>query len=354
MESNEFSNQWATLSWTDLGGEYVIFEGNNIIGASSWRQHLLPVRYLYAAFNRSSNLVPGEREALTFDVNEVLPSKRHPRLGDQDTPPVEAWQGYVTSATPNGVRLKGASLIPHAYRGLDILILSGRGAGQIRQITDNGTDAIAVARTWEVLPDQSTLILAFQLSGDCILYRNRGVDTSVLLQIWGYLCNVTFDSNDTERTQGMWALSGWFIQWLNNRLYAAATFHSGVGPLGVTKDATPEATVSYGLMGFTIAGIMQNFPIPFPYVRACVIRNNSLDYGFRIVLMLGYGRPAHAPVPLVVEDVLIDRNKESHAEIGIELDAGVEDALVYANSFDGVRKPVSFANPSRVVVVNGQ
>ncbi len=69
LQRNEFNNQWATLSWTDLGGEYIVFQNNDIIGASSWRGNdRLPVRHLYCAYNHSTNFVGGEREALTFDV----------------------------------------------------------------------------------------------------------------------------------------------------------------------------------------------------------------------------------------------------------------------------------------------
>ncbi len=176
----------------------------------------------------------------------------------------------------------------------------------------------------------------------------------MLLQIWGFLYDVTYDGNEVERSQGMWGLSGWFVQWLNNRLKVAVTFHQGVGPTGARSNKTQEASVPYGLMGFTITGMMQKLPIPFPYVRACVIRSNLFNYGYRVVMMLGYGRPTIAPTPAAIDDVVVDRNENNHSDVGIEFDASVADALIYDNTFHHVREPVRLANPRRALLVHSQ
>jgi hypothetical protein len=117
---------------------------------------------------------------------------------------------------------------------------------------------------------------------------------------------------------------------------------------------TPERGAPYGLMGFAIAGRMSQLPLPFPYVRACVIRNNLSAYGYRVVLMLGFGRPTLAQTPAAIEDVVVDRNENTHSDVGIELDASVADALIYNNTFHDVREPVRLADPRRALVVHSQ
>ena len=247
---------------------------------------------VYIAFNRSSNIVSGEREAMGFDVNRVLgrriPSAWYASAGKTKAEP---WQGKVVTAGSNVMTLAGAVLQPHAYAGLDVLILDGVGAGQTARIADNAIDTVTVDSSWKVSPEAGSLVLLFQLSGESIGYRNSAADTSGLLLVWGYLYDLTLDSNEVNRSQGMWATSGWFIQWLDNRLVSAVTFHKGVGPSGTPGDTTPEQGASFGYVGFTIVGMMTTLPQRFPFVRGAVIRGNILSYGYRILVMLGYGGP---------------------------------------------------------------
>jgi Pectate lyase superfamily protein len=334
LERNEFNNQWATLSWLDLGGEYIVLENNSIAGASSWRDNLLPVRYLYCAFNHSTNLVAGGREALTFDVNRLFPRTHQSAMSLATSGP---WQGRARLATADSVHLQDTNLPLHAYRGLDLLVLEGRGAGQHRTISDSGTDVFSVEPAWDVIPDSTSILLAYRLSGDCILYRNKAEDTSVLLEIWGYLFDVTLDSNEVTRTWGMWALSGWFVQWLNNRLDIAVTLNPGLGPGGSSpQELTPERNAPYGLLGFAVGGRISQLPVHFPYVRGSVIRANHLSYGHRVLIRFGYDHRAVQHNPPAIVDVIIDANQIDHSAVGIEIDDGAAGVLLARNSFSHV------------------
>jgi nitrous oxidase accessory protein NosD len=70
--------------------------------------------------------------------------------------------------------------------------------------------------------------------------------------------------------------------------------------------------------------------------------------------MLGFARPTLRPTPVAIDDVVIDRNENAHLDVGIELDASVADALIYDNTFRGVREPVRLANPRQALVVHSQ
>jgi hypothetical protein len=348
---NRFDNQWATLSWTDLGGQYVTFQNNVLNGASGWSSGLIALRYIYCAYNRSNNIVSGEREALTLDVNSIIGRRTPVEWRGLKLPVVKPWIGHVSSDNGMSVRLPAAHLPPHAYHGLDLLVLAGRGAGEYRRISDNSEDSIAVSAPWMVDPDQTSVVLAFQLPGRGIFYRNQAEDTSVLFQIWGYLYDCTFDGNRAVRSQGMWGLSGWFIQWLNNDLRVATTYHQGVGPAGDGSEMTPEGGAPYGLVGFVIASAFASEPIAFPSVRACVIRANHLSFGHRILIMLGYGGPRKRAIHVAARDVVIDHNIIDHASVGVDLDTNVAGALIYGNRFTEVTRAMRLADPARALVL---
>ena len=340
LTRNRFSNQMG-VSWTDGGGQYVVFEGNHITGASSWRSSLEPLRHLYIAHNVSRNIERGEREALTFDVNVPLgrPERSH-RL--------DAWQGRVASASADTLRLQGAALPPDSYRGFDALILAGKGAGQYGRVVGNRSDTLTVAHPWDVPPDGSSLVLLTRLPGHVIFYKNDAEDTSVLGQIWGYLYDVVFDGNEVRRSQGMWGLAGWFVQWLNNRAEVAVTYQTDIGPRG----GSPEGNAEYGYVGFTVAGELTNLPSRFEYVRAVVVRGNRLSYGHRILVMWGYGGERRRVNFVVARDLVIEHNQIEHAPVGIELDANVEGAVVVGNRFADVKEPLRLHAPERVLVLD--
>jgi hypothetical protein len=177
-------------------------------------------------------------------------------------------------------------------------------------------------------------VLLYQLSGECIAYRNSSEDTSVLLQIWGFLYDATFDANEVDRSQGMWGATGWFIAWLNNRLVSAVTYHKGVGPAGVPGEDTPELGVPYGFVGFVMVGQITTLPLPFPYVRGIVIRGNSLSYGYRILVMFGYGGRRRGLGFSAARDLVIDRNTIDHSAVGIGLDENIGSVLIKDNGFN--------------------
>jgi hypothetical protein len=340
--NNRFSNPMG-VSWTDLGGQYIVLERNHIDGMSSWRPLNVPLRHIYGAHNTGRNLGRGEREWLTFDVN---PDSGMVREGGVQVKP---WVGNVASASGRALQFAKADLAPGAYRDFDALIVSGRGAGQFRSVQDNDAQGIHVTRDWDVQPDASSLVLLHRLMGHCIFYRNSAEDVSVLFQLWGSLYDCTFDGNAVKRSQGMWGLGGWFVQWLGNTLDTAVTFHGGVGPSG----STPEGNADYGYLGFTMAGRLTELGRRFEYVRGAVFRGNRLSWGHRVLVMWRY-RPKQPPANAIVgRDVVVDGNQITHTPVGIELDANVHGAIVAGNTFVDVREPLRLGAPERVTVLKG-
>lgn len=344
---NSFSNQMG-VSWTDLGGQHLVFAGNRIIGASSWRNTRLPLRYLYAADNFVQNIGRGEREALVFDLTHGdIPNGLQGKPWAQ--PAIRSGQWTVNSASSTTLQLQGATFQPEAYLGFDVQILSGKGAGQYRSVVHNTTDTLTISPLWDEIPDMTSLVAVHLLSRHCILYRNRAEDVSNLFQIWGGLYDCIFDGNKVKRSNGMWGLWGWFVQWLNNRLDVAVNYQSGAA---WPKGDSPDGYAEYGITGFSIAGRITTLPTPFEYVRGAVIRGNRLSYGHRILVKYGFEGGRKRVNFVAARDVVIDHNLIDHSPIGIELDANVEGAVVASNKFEVVKKSLLLHEPRRVLVID--
>jgi len=354
LTDNDFENEWATLAWTDFGGEYLVFESNLIHGASSIRALRLPDRHLYVAYNRSSNISAGEREVLTFDVNRIygrlLPSSWYREASGATAPP---WQGHVDSISKSGeVILANAHFSPHAYSGLDVLVVDGQGAGQTRTIADNDENGIKVTQPWDVPLNQNSLIILYQLAGECIGYRNNVEDASSLFEIWGWLFDCTFDGNELHRGQGMWNLGGWYIQWIDNHLVSAVTFQRDVGPAGDPDgEISPERGMPYGIVGFVLSGQFANQQIRFPYALGAILRRNTLSYGYRILVKWGLGGARQKVNFVAARDVIIDRNEIDHSSVGIVLDWNVVGALLTGNHFTNVGQDELIDNSTESLVL---
>jgi hypothetical protein len=336
---NHFLNAQG-MEWVDLGGEHLVLTKNRVDGVASWRPGALPLRWLYGADNTTRNLGRGEREAFTFDVNRGLGAWREGRGR------VEPWVGPVASASGRTVRLGKGDVPAGAYRGFDALVVGGRGAGQFREIEDNDGQSLRVARDWDVEPDGSSVVLVSRLMRHCVFQRNTAEDVSAFFQMWGPLYDCTFDGNTVARSQGMWGLGGWRIQWLGNVLDGAVSYHTSVGPTG----STPERTAEYGYVGFTTSGRLAEMG-RFEYARAAVIRGNHLSHGHRVLVMGGYGGPRKSLGFVAARDIVVDGNRIADSPVGIELDANVEGAVVAGNAFTQVEEPLRLAAPTKVHVI---
>ena len=336
---NRFAYPMGT-EWVDLGGEHLVFSKNHVEGVASWRPGALPLRWLYGADNTTRNLGRGEREAFTFDVNRGLGAWREGRGR------VEPWVGPVASVSGRTVRVAKADLPAGVYRGFEALVVGGRGAGQFREIEDNDGQSLRVARDWDVEPDGSSVVLVSRLMRHCVFQRNSAEDVSAFFQMWGPLYDCTFDGNTVARSQGMWGLGGWRIQWLGNVLDGAMSYHTSVGPTG----STAERTAEYGYIGFTTSGRPAEMG-RFEYARGAVIRGNHLSRGHRVLVMGGYGGPRRSLGFVAARDIVVDGNRIAHSPVGIELDANVEGAVVAGNAFTQVEEPLRLAAPSKVHVI---
>ena len=176
--NNRFTHQISRFGWTDLGGEYLVIEGNQFIGACSFRRGILRLRYLYIAHNYNRCAEQGERESFTIDLphNEL----QGIYWGKLSVYPIV---GSVMSSEAKMVKLKGVKLEPNAYRGFDLFVLSGKGAGQIREVVANTEETVTVAMPFDVPLDETSTVVLCKMTQHIICYANRADDTSVIHQL---------------------------------------------------------------------------------------------------------------------------------------------------------------------------
>ena len=106
----------------------------------------------------------------------------------------------------------------------------------------------------------------------------------------------------------------------------------------------------YGFVGFVMVGQITALPLHFPYVRAIVIRGNLLSYGYRVLVMFGYGGRQRRLEFTAARDLIIDRNTIDHSAVGIELDANVGGALIKTTPSELPARPFKLADVSRCLL----
>ena len=257
--------------------------------------------------------------------------------------------GYLPPLLSAVVRSSGKELflvdkLPGDYAGLDAQIVSGRGAGQVRTVTQAQGDRLMVDRDWDVPPDPTSQILLHQLQGNGIFFGNEAEDPNGLFVGQGDLYDAVFDANTVRRSSGIWQSSGTFLQFLENVLDVSVRY----GEVSAGAPPIPE----HGMLGLLAGGeIGERFASPFELVRGVVFRRNRLAFGHRILVG---PRPGAGPAAAVVaRDLVVDHNWFEHETVGIELERGVRQAVISRNLFFDVAVPQQVSQATEVEIVPG-
>ncbi len=411
IADNDFSNPMGAFSQTVLGGRYLAILDNWVADGSALQGHLDGCRFFAVAHNSFSDFGRGDRMALTFrgeplrgkwlgksdrpvrwlPVERIEGKKivlRRERLapgelrgtavrierpdGTESWIPVEnnaersvllAWPAETRSEVPDWVefspylppllsavaRGSGKELVlmdkvPGDYAGLDAQIVSGRGAGQVRPVVRTQEDRLTVDRDWDVAPDGTSQILLRRLQGNGIFFGNEAEDPNGLFVGEGDLYDSVFDANTVRRSSGIWQSSGTFLQFLENVLDVAVRY--GESPAG--GPPLPD----HGMLGLLVGGeLAERFTSPFELARGVVFRRNRLAFGHRI--RVGARPGASGLAAVVARDLVIDHNWIEHQTVGIELERGVRQAVLYRNLFFDVAVPQQVGQATEVEIVPG-
>lgn len=215
IRNNKFDG--AGRSWAPCTGEMLLYEGNVAYGMT---YGLAPAaRHVYFGGNTGLRMQGGDREGMTQDGG---------RTAFRDA----MGKGYVRPAVCEGRRiafdlgpLKGCWFGKDFWKGYQVQIVEGRGAGQSRDIVEMTDDSHAVIDApWTIAPDETS---RFTIVGERrweLFVDNRFEETTCALQLYGGSSDAILARNTSVRAGGFLAhgmqyaaaLTMWRVQMLDN------------------------------------------------------------------------------------------------------------------------------------------
>jgi len=316
-----YNGRWGWYSIS--GGERIIFERNHVTGgdlmSTGGGVNGGPTsQYIYFAHNTFKNLYGWDREAMTTDG------------GGGDYIGLLAAATLTTVAYPSPQGWKTDDL-----KGKVAYVLSGKGMGQYRLITANTDRILTLERSWDVVPDSTSVVGITWMHGHYLFIGNTVIDASIALQLYG----VAFDSIVAEnrsvraggfRSYAMRYLGDYnvpithgiqpemFVQYLNNEVSEGSSYHMGSNSgsvVGVDASA-PSAGWQW------------------PMALGFVFRGNTLGSHARLRL----STPGDGVA--LIEDVIFENNRVQDSTVGIEIGARSKRVLLHRNHFTHVTRPV--------------
>ena len=308
--------------------------GDNMVrsGVTFWSR--APIRNTYFARNTLDHVYSSDREGMTTDGAS----------GKYFGPVASATPTTVT--VPPGTPWKPDELVDHTC-----FILGGTGQGQWRTVTKNTDTAFTLDRPWDVPPAADSIIGVNHQLAHLLIIGNTMSDLGIAFQFYGTAMECVVAENRCARSGGFFSHAArypggskfekdtqpqFFVQYLDNEIVEGNTPYSIRG-------------YDYG-MGQSVLGV-QGFPggagkleWRWPMALGFVIRGNKLDSNAKIVVRGAGGieKPAAeaAKAPLV-QDVIIERNTVSYADVGVDLGPRCGGVVVRKNAFDRVAKPLT-------------
>ena len=296
--------------WAVVGGDKVIFEKNDAWNCTYSVSSVS--RNLYWGKNRQYDLFTNNREAITHDGAKVA---------FKDT------ASAVCSGTQMKLIFDGTPAYqngPTYWKGYDVQIVEGKGAGQTRgivAINAEGTE-ITLDQPWLIQPDQTSRFVVAAERKHLLYVDNYTEDSSIAIQLYGGLTDGVLARNTCTRSGGFRGfgmvyhkiIPRGFVQYFDNRII------SGNGYRGPSNEIPPRDSVfeftDKGRPGLTLT-------------RSCVMRR-CLGEGNAYVLMDSANG--------VVEQCTI-----RHADCGICSGRHAASLVVRNNTLEEVKLPYDAA-----------
>lgn len=310
--------------WAVVGGDKVIFEKNNAWNCTYSVSSVS--RNLYWGCNRQYDLFTNNREAITHDGAKVA---------FKDT------ASAVCSGTQMKLTFDGKPAYqngPAYWKGYDVQIVEGKGAGQTRgivAINAEGTE-ITLDQPWLIQPDQTSRFVVAAERKHLLYVDNYTEDASIAIQLYGGLTDGVLARNTCTRSGGFLGFGMiyhkiiplWFVQYVDNRII------SGNGYRGPSNEVPPRDSAfefaDKGHPGLTLT-------------RSCVMRR-----------CLGEG---NAYVRMDCANGVVENCTIRHADCGIRSGRHAASLVVRNNTLEDVTLPYDAAvrsgallNPAQVAV----
>lgn len=312
ITGNRFINGGNSIS----GSENLIFENNTATGGGvSATPAPLYQRNIYFANNRLERNFAHDREAMTLDGG------------------AHTYRGTVTNVAGTLLVLADESM---AWRnGADhwinggIMVLAGRGAGQLRRIRHIDGRTVEVDRPWTIEPDDSSLIAISYFRERHLFVGNRSEDATIALQLYGSLIEGIVAGNTSARAGGfhnfgMWKGGGpepsWYIQYFDDEILEGNAYR---GPMNEIPSLDSHLAIRDRGHSETDYSFTRTC-----LARRCILRNNAR------IEVLGNG---------IADNILIENCLVKNADVGLYVDPRAEGVILRGNRFDNVLEPMTGA-----------
>jgi hypothetical protein len=328
--NNRFSNGRA--GWYSISGaDGVIFENNTIVGADLMAtgggvNNLGDYAYsqnVWFGHNHLETMNGFDREAMTSDA------------------PGGLYYGNVAAASATTLTLASplddAALKSRSnWRGAGVMVLGGRGAGQVARVKSVAAQTIELEKPMEITPDNTSVITVTMMQQNYLFIDNTFVDAGLAIQYYGTSINHVAAGNKSTRTGGMSASGrwyhhyqpSWYCQFLDNELSDGNTYRGG-----------SNAEIFSGEAVLAVYGL-QKSPNRAPLAMGEVLRRNRL-LGNAHIEVLGGGDSA-APG---VRDVIVENNVVIQSDVPFKQDRGVIGLYLSGNHFLNATPIVSSSQP---------
>lgn len=311
VSDNVFRN--GRTGWYGISGSNrILFENNRIMaldlegtGGGVNTLHGFPSsRDVLVRDNTFSNIYGWDREAMTSDG------------------PGGYYTGQIAAVGPDKVALVGAiddKAKTADWSGAGLYIVKGHGTGMAAHVGQISGNVLTLDRDLAPYLGDDSVVTITNSQENYLLVNNDFQDTGAL-QIFGVGYKHVIAGNKTERSAGIYVTS------LNYR-HLQPIFFTQVEDNQIGEpDITGRTRIS--ITGRQFAGNTSILSL------GIVIRGNTLTSNAKIEID---GRSAAAPA---VEGVLVEDNKLSQTDIGIEIKPGVRNLLMNNNTSKDVRMSI--------------
>lgn len=278
--------------------------------------------------------------------------------------------GTVSAADTESVTDGKQTFTANSLKDANIVIIGGKGIGQMRKVTGNTANKILVDRAWDIIPDETSV---YTVDHD-VAYHNIVVDNDISAKTnKGGICFYTKDydniisGNTLENTGGIWLTSSqvssqnradfsYFTYAADNKIKGAANPHYGMGnhvTIGSANDGGVNALLDEKIPSTTIFGskFLRNeitgIGTDIPYMSEF---NKKFVIGSGI--MISNNSPVHYPVS---QGLIVEKNKVTNTIAGIHLGNTSYDTFIKDNDFTGNGREIDNSNSVNTInMLNGR
>ena len=318
MQNNTFGGQTAVDDWMPFGKlENAIIEDCDI---HEWTGGCSGTNIYYARV-KILDVVDNNREALTTDT----------AYGTQYYGPMEKIEGNTFTFPVGLIHPEVGRFKPRV--GGTLCILSGTGAGQFRRISaiDFEANSVTIAEPFEVLPDETSHIVANDMYSNWYFVDNT-IENSGSLQLYTAQHNTVIDGTNLIRSASIksWGQdvygtvsNQWYISFINNKLTDCNYYHF----TGWYMD--PKLPGDSFICCFGEGGDTNSI--------AMTMRGNELT--FNSCINMRGGECEHG-----IEDFVIDSNKFTDCRCAMYLENKADRILITGNEFTNCGDKVQFTD----------